>query len=112
MRARVVLLTDERCFSACLNLMDLFMAMPGVEQAGLPTGADTIFMESRGAVLPSGKLSYSHGVKAWLERPRGSNVSYAPTAAMTYRGNPSDEAAWRGWLANQLRQPRRRRADR
>ncbi len=99
----IVLLTDERCFSACLDLMDLFTAMPGTVQAGAPTGADTIFMETNGGILPSGMLGFSYGVKAWVERPRGSNVAYAPTAALTYAGDPADEEGWRRWLAETLR---------
>jgi hypothetical protein len=108
MRARVIVLTDERCFSACLDLMDLFMAMPNVAQAGQPTGADTIFMDNYGAVLPSGRIALTFGVKAWLDRPRGSNVSYSPAAEWLFTGDLGDDNAWRTWLAEKIRRPRRR----
>lgn len=102
MRGRAVLLTDERCFSACLDMLDILVGVPGVVQAGLPSGADTIFLEVMAGVLPSGRLGYMLPTKAMPLRPRGSNVAYVPAPAFTYRGDPGDEAAWRSWLAAAL----------
>jgi hypothetical protein len=103
MRARVVLLTDPACNSACLDLMDLFTVMPDVVQAGSETSADTIFMElTTLEKISSGLSGLAFGHKAWVERPRGSNRPYAPSAALTWRGDPADEAALRAWLRRTL----------
>ncbi|MDZ5648275.1 hypothetical protein [Nitrospirillum sp. BR 11828] len=99
LRGQVIVLTDGACVSACLDLVDLFLALPNVRQAGTETDADTIFMELTQAPLPSGHAGISFGHKAWVERPRGSNVSYHPTPALTWTGDPADDAGERAWLA-------------
>ncbi len=99
MRGRVVLLTDDACVSACLDLMDVFTAMPGVVQAGHATSADTIFMEFTPVpMLPSGLSGFGYGQKAWIKRPRGSNQPYTPSPALTWSGPASDENGLRIWL--------------
>jgi hypothetical protein len=103
----VVVLTDRACVSACLDLMDELMAMPGAVQAGASTSADTIFMELTNVPeLPSGlaRLNFPH--KAWIKRPRGSNVPYVPAARFTWTGEPGDETGMRRWLARVLSEPR------
>lgn len=53
-RARVILLTDGRCASACLDFADLLLrANPGVVHAGTPTAAGTEYMEVRRTALPA-----------------------------------------------------------
>lgn len=99
MRGQMILLTDGTCTSACLDLMDLFQAMPNVRQAGAETGADTIFMEMTRTPLPSGYAGLHFGHKAWVDRPRGSNISYKPAPALTWTGSPADDAGERKWLA-------------
>lgn len=105
MRGRVIVLTDYSCVSACLDFMDLVLAMPNVEQAGLETNADTIFMEADRLTLPSGMFLLDVSHKAWPERPRGSNVPYVPRPALRYRGDPTDDAAMKEWLRKVLRLP-------
>jgi|GEM_PF-67511 len=99
MNAQVFLVTDHACFSACLDLMDRFAALPNVYHAGTQTGADTIFMEGEMHQLPSGQEYLRYGHKAWVKRPRGSNVPYTPVPSLTYRGDLADEAAFERWLA-------------
>lgn len=99
MKAQVFLVTDHACFSACLDLMDLFLALPNDYHAGTETGADTIFMEAETHQLPSGQEYLNYGHKAWTKRPRGSNVPYTPAPALTYSGDLADEAAFERWLA-------------
>ena len=101
-RHSVVLLTDGMCFSACLDAMDLFTALPGTVHAGTRTSADTIFMDLSSAPLPSGLFAISYGHKAWIDRPRGSNVAFTPAATWTYHGDIGDDAAWRRWLTAKL----------
>lgn len=103
MKGRVILLTDQACTSACLDLMDIFTSLPGTVQAGTVTSADTIFMElTRIDALPSGFSSLGFGHKAWVARPRSSNQPYRPATAWTWTGDPMDEAGLRAWLAGRL----------
>ena len=67
-KGRVVLLTDYWCNSACLDLMDLFLRLPGTVQAGTETNADTIFMEETNVDLPSGRLSLGCGAHSSTTR--------------------------------------------
>ena len=98
-QGRVILLTDEACVSACLDLMDEFTAMPGVVQAGRATSADTIFMEFTPVpVLPSGLSSFGFGQKAWIERPRGSNQPYTPSPELLWSGPAWDDEGLKSWL--------------
>ena len=101
-KGKVILLTDGVCTSACLDAMDLFLAMPGTVQAGARTGADTIFMDISRIDLPSGLFSISYGHKAWIKRPRGSNQPYVPAPQWTYRGDIASDAAWQAWLRGRL----------
>jgi hypothetical protein len=106
MKGRVVLLTDFACNSACLDLLDEFTALPRVVQAGTVTSADTIFMDLVSTPsLPSGLSALAYGRKAWIARPRGSNVPYAPSPKLTWKGSPSDDAGIRAWLAAALADP-------
>jgi hypothetical protein len=101
-KGRVILLTDGACTSACLDAMDLFLAMPGTVQAGTKTSADTIFMDISHVDLPSGIFTILYGHKAWVKRPRGSNVPYVPAPRWTYRGDLQDDAGWKSWLLARL----------
>jgi hypothetical protein len=103
MKARVVVLVDHACFSACLDTLDVLTRLPGVQLAGVETGADTIFMDGMRAPLPSGKATITFGIKAWVQRKRGSNLPYRPAPALRYTGPLSDEAALRAWLAAKLK---------
>lgn len=106
MKGRVVMLTDYACNSACLDLMDEITAMPHVVHAGTVTSADTIFMDlTEVPALPSGVSSLAFGRKAWIKRPRGSNVPYTPTARFTWTGAAADEAGLRAWLDKALTAP-------
>jgi hypothetical protein len=102
MKGRVVVVIDHACFSACLDTLDVFTRLPGVELAGVETGADTIFMDGVRAPLPSGKASLSFGIKAWVQRQRGSNIPYRPDPSLTYTGSLADETALKRWLAVKL----------
>jgi hypothetical protein len=64
----------------------------------METNADTIFMEADRFPVPSGMLLLDVPHKAWVQRPRGSNVTYLPRPALRYGGDPLDEQALRAWL--------------
>ena len=102
MKGRVVVLVDHACFSACLDTLDVFTRLPGVKLAGVETGADTIFMDGLRAPLPSGKATLRFGIKAWVQRQRGSNIPYEPDPSLHYTGSLADEGALKHWLAGKL----------
>jgi len=69
MRGRVVVLTDYWCNSACLYMLDVYLRLPNLIHAGVPTNADTIFMEVGTAGPPSGKAAVTFGHKARISDP-------------------------------------------
>ena len=87
----VYLLTDGACFSACLDFVDLVRPLPGVQHVGLPTSADTVYMEENGAKLPSGLSLLSYAQKVYRHRARPSNVWYRP--AITWPGGLMSDTA-------------------
>ncbi len=95
-RARVFLLTDGRCASACLDFADRVLQLPGVTHVGRTTSADSFFMEVRPVELPGGVARLVLPVKVYRDRPRGHNVPYVPK--VRYDGEPGDTAAVRRWI--------------
>jgi hypothetical protein len=78
--------------------MDLVLAFPNVEQAGMETNADTIFMEADRFPLKSGMFLLDVPHKAWIQRPRGSNATYRPKRKFRYLGDPADDEGVKAWL--------------
>ncbi len=76
--ARVAVLTDGSCASACLDFMDRLMARPGVVHIGAPTSADTDYMEVRTITLPSEAARLTFAQKVYRGRSRGTGVYYTP----------------------------------
>ena len=68
--ARVALLSDGACASACLDFADEVLSMPGTSVIGADTGADGLLMEIRAAPLPSGLMSIAVPMKAYVNRKR------------------------------------------
>jgi hypothetical protein len=94
---RAYFLTDNSCGSACLDFADLLHKLPGVVQLGLPTAADTVYMDLANAPLPSGLGQFSWGMKVYRDRSRGNNAWYEPK--YRWPGGPmnDDEAVVR-WI--------------
>lgn len=89
MRARVYVLTDAYCASACLDAVDLLKAL-GAMQVGGETSADTLYMEVRDVVLPSGRITAGIPIKVYRGRTRGSNETARPDRAWTGRADDTD----------------------
>ncbi len=91
-KAKIFVIIDHHCFSAALDFIDAIKAM-GHETLllGETTGADSVYMEARVVVLPSGKGKLSIPIKAIRNRPRGHNVPYVPDIRFT--GNLQDSDA-------------------
>ena len=76
--ARIVVITDNYCASACLNFLDELFALDSVTQIGLATNADTNYMECRDIVLPSSFSVLHFPIKVFRNRTRKSNEAYIP----------------------------------
>ncbi len=73
-----VLITDFACASACLDFIDELYAVTPACQIGLPTNADTMYLECRDVVLPSGFAILHFPIKVFRNRERGSNEPWLP----------------------------------
>lgn len=96
-KARIYVVTDSGCASACLDAMDLWLKL-GVIHAGEETGADTLYMDVRRATLPSGVGHLAAAMKVYRGRARGNNVPLVP--AYPYDGDLTNTAALEHWIAS------------
>lgn len=94
----VVVLVDSACGGGCLDTLDLLSRLPNVRIVGSTTPADSIFIEQTVHRLPSNYADLAYGHKAWTSRERANNQPYAPSGALAYTGDPTDEAAVRAWV--------------
>jgi len=94
-KGQLVLVTDSFCASACLDFADAVLAVPGVIQFGLPTSADTVYIDIGAQVLPSG-TQFWLPLKVWKGRVRGNNQSYEPR--YVFNGDINDTTAVQKWV--------------
>ena len=94
----VYVLTEPHCASACLDFMDLLRRLPGVVQLGLPTSADTTYLELALAPLPSGQATLAYAMKVYRNRARRNNEWYDP--AIPWSGGPMTDDAVAAWIAS------------
>jgi len=92
----VYFVTDTGCGSACLDAVDLWHAL-GAIQVGQETSADTLYMDVRNPVLPSGLTGTAVPMKVYRGRPRGSNVPVRPE--FPYPGDLRDTGRLAAWIA-------------
>lgn len=97
---QLVLLTDSSCVSACLNFADMALGLPNTIHMGLPTNADTNYLEVASLKTPSG-LSITIPIKVWRNRSRASNQAYIPEHL--FAGDISDTAAVQQWVLETLK---------
>jgi hypothetical protein len=95
-RGKVYILTDYACVGGCLDLLDVASRLPNVAQAGNTTGTDTIFVEPETIILGNARLTFP--LRAWLDRPRASNVAYTPAPNLTWTGAYNDEQGYKAWI--------------
>jgi hypothetical protein len=94
-KGRVFVLTDGKCVSACLDFVEGALRFPGVTHVGLPTVADTPYMELRGERLPSGIAQFNFSIKVYRNNPR-SGRPFVPVHR--FSGDISDTAAVERWV--------------
>ncbi len=82
LKARVFVLTDWGCGSACLDAVDLWTALGGIH-VGQETSADSLYMDVRQVALPSGFARAVIPMKVYRGRKRGSNVPARPVHGYT-----------------------------
>ncbi|MDP2260557.1 MAG: S41 family peptidase [Caulobacter sp.] len=95
MKARVYVLTDYGCASACLDAVDVLKAL-GAVQVGQETSGDTVYMEVRYAPLPGGRVKAGVPMKVYRGRVRGNNETAVPDHAWT--GALGDTAGLEAWI--------------
>ena len=91
----VYILTDWTCASACLDAVDLWRALGGI-QVGQETSADTLYMDIREDPLPSGLSTVGMPMKVYRGRERGSNEPWTPVHA--YPGDMRSTEDIEAWL--------------
>lgn len=104
---RIVLLTDNTCFSSCLIVTDMFRRL-GALHVGQATDAATHYFEVREELLPSG-LSYFSTLQAFSPMTAAQMGPYAPE--IRFEGDIADTAALEAWVVEAAgqRRPARRR---
>ncbi|PYY69487.1 peptidase [Pseudomonas jessenii] len=98
-KGKLALVTDSFCASACLDFADVVLAVPGGVHLGLPTSADTLYIDIGAQTLPSG-AEFWLPLKVWRGRTRGNNQNYDPQ--FVFNGDINDTAAVQKWVLDQL----------
>jgi hypothetical protein len=92
---RLILLTDNVCFSSCLMVTEEFRKL-GALHVGETTDANTNYMEVREDKLPSGMSMFSTLQAVAPNRP----TQMGPfTPARLFQGDIADTAALEKWIA-------------
>ena len=94
---QVFVLTDAMCMSACLDAVDLWRRF-GAVHVGQETGADTVYLETRRFVTPSGIGAMDMPMKYYKGRPRGANQPVVPERVFT--GDIGNDSAVTKWIAS------------
>jgi len=93
---RILFLTDHSCASACLDFADMILRVPGVVHIGLPTSADSVYMDVNVADLPSGVARLVYPMKVYRHRLRANNRWYEPK--LVWPGGVMTDAAVAAWV--------------
>lgn len=98
-RARVYLLTDYGCGSACISFVDEMMRFPGVTLVGAETHVDRRSGGYPvGFELPSGLAVVRMGRMVREGRARGENEAWVPAPQYRFQGDIRDTEAVKRWI--------------
>lgn len=101
--ARVYLLTDYGCGSACLAFVDEMMRIPRVTLIGAETHLDRRSGGwPMGIELPSGLAVVRMGRMVRDGRHRGENEAWVPAEPYRFRGDIADTEAVKRWIENEI----------
>ena len=104
-KARVFVLTDNGCGSACISFVDEMRRFPGVLQIGRDTYVDSRPGSPANYDLPSGEASISAPSMVREVRQRGDNFAWKPE--IYFDGDIANTDAVREWILNVvLKSPR------
>lgn len=92
--ARVFMLSNGACASACLDFADIVLHIPGVQLIGMDTAGDGLLMEVRDQTLPSGLSSLVLPLKVYRGRARGALEAYRADAAYDGVWEDANVRAW------------------
>ena len=95
MKGRLILLTDNLCFSSCLAVTDDFRTL-GAFHIGQTTDAATRFVEVREQYLPSGYSMFSTLQSVSTQAATSQFGPFQPM--LTYNGDIADTAALEAWV--------------
>jgi len=91
----IYFLTDNHCFSSCLDFADYIHWLPNTTHVGLPTNADSPYTNDNDLSLPGG-AHFMYTMKVWRNRPRGNNQPYIPK--YRYIGDINDTPLVMQWV--------------
>lgn len=94
--AKVYVLTDTGCASACIGFVDELKRIPGAVQIGTDTYVDRRSGSPAPFAFPSGSGSISAPMMVRDGRERGENIPQTP--AIRYDGDMADTAALKRWV--------------
>jgi hypothetical protein len=95
-KAKVFVLTDYNCASACISFVDELRRFPGVRQVGRETGVDSRSGTPLNYRLPSGNGEVTVPSLVREGRERGDNIPWRPD--LRFDGDIADTAAVLAWI--------------
>lgn len=98
--ARVLVLTDYNCGSACISFVDEMKRFPGVVHIGVETHVDSRTGTALNTPLPSGNGVISVPAMTRDGRERGDNIAHRPDHI--YTGNILDTEAVKAWVRDEV----------
>ena len=104
-QARVFVLTDYNCASACISFLDELHRIPGVVQVGRESGVDSRTGTPLNYPLPSGNGNLNVPSLVREGRERGDNIPWRPD--VRYDGDIADTAAVLAWIEKLPAKPAR-----
>jgi len=93
---KLIVFTGPYCASACLGMMDLLKPAQNMVHVGLPTSADTLYMDNRSETLPSKMMAFHFATKVYRNRLRKAYQGYAPD--VRWEGMLGDTELIQGWI--------------
>jgi hypothetical protein len=95
-KAKVFVLTDYNCASACISFVDELRRIPGVVQVGRETAVDSRTGTPLNYPLPSGNGELTVPSLVREGRERGDNIPWRPQ--VRFEGDIADTAAVLAWI--------------